>query len=181
MFAIFKREIRSYFQTVVGCLFIAAVLALYGLYFYAYNLRSGSPYVSYSLSAVSFIVMIAVPVLTMRSFAEERHTKTDQLMLTSPVPLGKIVFGKYLAMVGVFSIDRCCADTVIFIHLWFRAAWRKLCGVFGILAVWLRMYCDRYADVSGNGKSGYRSSAWICSTVSWLHDVEYYQHDLTEW
>ena len=66
--------------------------------FYAYNLRSGSPYVSYSLSAVSFIVMIAVPVLTMRSFAEERHTKTDQLMLTSPVPLGKIVFGKYLAM-----------------------------------------------------------------------------------
>ena len=40
----------------------------------------------------------------MRSFAEERHTKTDQLMLTSPVPLGKIVFGKYLAMVGVFSI-----------------------------------------------------------------------------
>ena len=104
MFAIFKREIRSYFQTVVGWLFIAAVLALYGLYFYAYNLRSGSPYVSYSLSAVSFIVMIAVPVLTMRSFAEERHTKTDQLMLTSPVPLGKIVFGKYLAMVGVFSI-----------------------------------------------------------------------------
>ena len=64
MFAIFKREIRSYFQTVVGWLFIAAVLALYGLYFYAYNLRSGSPYVSYSLSAVSFIVMIAVPVLT---------------------------------------------------------------------------------------------------------------------
>ena len=52
MFAIFKREIRSYFQTVVGWLFIAAVLALYGLYFYAYNLRSGSPYVSYSLSAV---------------------------------------------------------------------------------------------------------------------------------
>ena len=86
MFAIFKREIRSYFQTVVGWLFIAAVLALYGLYFYAYNLRSGSPYVSYSLSAVSFIVMIAVPVLTMRSFAEERHTKTDQLMLTTTVP-----------------------------------------------------------------------------------------------
>ena len=181
MFAIFKREIRSYFQTVVGWLFIAAVLALYGLYFYAYNLRSGSPYVSYSLSAVSFIVMIAVPVLTMRSFAEERHTKTDQLMLTSPVPLGKIVFGKYLAMVGVFSIAMIVvALTPLFIHLWFCAARRKLCGGFGILAVWLRMYCDRYADVSGNGKSGYRSSAWICSTVSWLHDVEYYQHDLTE-
>ena len=165
MFAIFKREIRSYFQTVVGWLFIAAVLALYGLYFYAYNLRSGSPYVSYSLSAVSFIVMIAVPVLTMRSFAAWK----DRVWQIS-------CHGRSF----LHCNDRCCADTVIFIHLWFCAARRKLCGGFGILAVWLRMYCDRYADVSGNGKSGYRSSAWICSTVSWLHDVEYYQHDLTE-
>ena len=104
MFAIIKRENRSYYQTVERWLFNASDLAFYGLKKNAYYLRSGSPYVSYSLSAVSFIVMIAVPVLTMRSFAEERHTKTDQLMLTSPVPLGKIVFGKYLAMVGVFSI-----------------------------------------------------------------------------
>ena len=104
MFAIFKREIRSYFQTVVGWLFYCSSTRFIWIVFLCYNLRSGSPYVSYSLSAVSFIVMIAVPVLTMRSFAEERHTKTDQLMLTSPVPLGKIVFGKYLAMVGVFSI-----------------------------------------------------------------------------
>ncbi len=137
MFAIFKREIRSYFQTVVGWLFIAAVLALYGLYFYAYNLRSGSPYVSYSLSAVSFIVMIAVPVLTMRSFAEERHTKTDQLMLTSPrFRLERSCLANILPWSGFLHCnDRCCADTVIFIHLWFRAAWRKLCGVF--LGFWL--------------------------------------------
>ena len=54
MIAIFKREIKSYFRTVVGWLFIAAILALYGLYFYAYNLRSGYPYISYPLSAISF-------------------------------------------------------------------------------------------------------------------------------
>ena len=182
MFAIFKREIRSYFQTVVGWLFIAAVLALYGLYFYAYNLRSGSPYVSYSLSAVSFIVMIAVPVLTMRSFAEERHTKTDQLMLTSPVPLGKIVFGKYLAMVGVFSIAMIVvALTPLFLSIYGSVPLGE--SYVAVLGFWLygcACIADRYADVSGNGKSGYRSSAWICSTVSWLHDVEYYQHDLTE-
>ena len=76
MIAIFKREIKSYFRTVVGWLFVAAILALYGLYFYAYNLRSGYPYISYPLSAISFIMLIAVPVLTMRSFAEERHSKT---------------------------------------------------------------------------------------------------------
>lgn len=105
MFAIFKRELKSYFQTVIGWLFIAAVLALYGLYFYAYNLRSGYPYISYSLSAIAFVMLIAVPVLTMRSLAEERHSKTDQLILTSPVSLGKIVLGKYLAMAAVFTID----------------------------------------------------------------------------
>lgn len=104
MIAVLKRELKSYFQNVTGWLFIAAVLAVYGLYFFAYNLRSGYPYISYSLSAMAFIMLIAVPVLTMRSLAEERHSKTDQLFLTAPVSLGKIVMGKYLAMVSVFSI-----------------------------------------------------------------------------
>ncbi|MBO5071213.1 MAG: copper ABC transporter permease, partial [Roseburia sp.] len=90
MIAVLKRELKSYFQNVTGWLFIAAVLAVYGLYFFAYNLRSGYPYISYSLSAMAFIMLIAVPVLTMRSLAEERHSKTDQLFLTAPVSLGKI-------------------------------------------------------------------------------------------
>ena len=105
MFAIFKREVKAHFQTVTGWLFIAAVLVLYGLYFYAYNLRAGYPYISYSLSAIAFIMLITVPVLTMRSFAEERHSRTDQLILTAPVSVGKVVFGKYLAMVAVFTVD----------------------------------------------------------------------------
>ena len=105
MFAILKREVKAYFQTVTGWLFIAAVLVLYGLYFYVYNLRAGYPYISYSLSAIAFIMLIAVPVLTMRSFAEERHSRTDQLILTAPVSVGKVVLGKYLAMAFVFTID----------------------------------------------------------------------------
>lgn len=104
MIAVFKREWKSYFQNIIGWLFIAAVLALYGLYFFAYNLRSGYPYISYALSAIAFVMLIAVPILTMRSLAEERHSKTDQLVLTAPVSLGKIVLGKYLAMVGVFTV-----------------------------------------------------------------------------
>ena len=104
MIAILKREWKSYFQNITGWLFIAAVLALYGLYFLAYNLRAGYPYVSYTLSAISFIMLIAVPILTMRSMAEERHSRTDQLVLTAPVSLGKMIFGKFLAMVGVFTV-----------------------------------------------------------------------------
>lgn len=105
MIAIFKRELKSYFQTVIGWLFLAAILALYGLYFYAYSLRSGYPYISYSISAIAFIMLLAVPLLTMRSISEERHSKTDQLILTSPISLGKMIFGKYLAMIAVLTVD----------------------------------------------------------------------------
>lgn len=105
MWAIFKREFRAYFQSVIGWVFLAAILALYGLYFFVYNLRSGYPYISYSLSAIAFIMLIAVPILTMRCLAEEKKSKTDQLILTSPITVGKIVVGKYLAMVAVFAID----------------------------------------------------------------------------
>ena len=104
MAAIFKREFKSYFQSVIGWLFLAVTLGLFGLYFVVYNLSYGYAYVSYSLSAISFIFLITVPVLTMRVFAEERNKKTDQLILTSPVSLGKIVLAKFLAMVAVFSI-----------------------------------------------------------------------------
>lgn len=104
MFAILKREFRSYFQNITGWLFIAAVTALYGLYFFANNLRGGYPYISYALSGIGFIMLIAVPILTMRSLSEERHSRTDQLILTAPVSVGKVVVGKYLAMGAVFSI-----------------------------------------------------------------------------
>lgn len=83
MFAVLKREFRSYFQNVIGWLFVAALMALFGLYFYVYNLRQGYPYLYYTLSAITIIFMIAVPILTMRSFAEDRKNKTDQLMLTA--------------------------------------------------------------------------------------------------
>lgn len=61
MLAIFKREFKSYFQNIIGWLFVAAVLAVFGLYFYVYNLANGYPYLSYSLSSIAFIMVIAVP------------------------------------------------------------------------------------------------------------------------
>lgn len=83
MWAIYKREIKSLFQSVIGWLFLAAIMALFGLYFYVYNLMYASPYISNTLSATTVILLIAVPVLTMRVLAEERKAKTDQLLLTS--------------------------------------------------------------------------------------------------
>ncbi len=103
MTAILKREFKSYFQNIIGWLYLAATLALYGLYFFAYNLNFGYAKVSYSINAITFLVLITVPVLTMRSLAEEKKSKTDQLILTAPVSVGKIVLAKYLAMAAVHT------------------------------------------------------------------------------
>ena len=103
MIAIFKREFRSFFTNVIGWIFMAAILMLYGLYFYVYNLQSAYPYVSYTLSGIAFLIILLVPVLTMRSLAEDRRTKTDQLLLTAPISIFKIVFAKYIAMVAIYT------------------------------------------------------------------------------
>lgn len=104
MKAIYKRELRSYFTSMIGCAFAAFLTVIGGVYFMVYNLMSGYPYFSYSLSGVIFAVLITVPVLSMKCFAEERKNKTDQLLLTSPVPLTKIILGKYFAMITVFAM-----------------------------------------------------------------------------
>lgn len=104
MIAIYKRELKSYFQSMIGYAFIAFLMLFMGIYFTAYNLNQGAPYFSYVLSSIMFIFLVAVPVLTMKCFAEERKSRTDQLLLTAPVTVTEIVTGKYLAMITVFAI-----------------------------------------------------------------------------
>lgn len=104
MRAIYNRELKSFFYSMTGYVFIAFVTMFIGIYFMANNMISGYPYFSYTLSAVLIILLIAVPVLTMRSMSEERRSRTDQLLLTSPVSLWSIVGGKYLSMVTVFAV-----------------------------------------------------------------------------
>ena len=104
MLAIYKRVFKSYFQSMVGCVFVAFLVAFTGIYFTAYNLNAGYPYFSYTLSGSLIVFIVGIPLITMRSFAEERKNKTDQLLLTAPVSLTKIVLGKYLAMISVVAI-----------------------------------------------------------------------------
>lgn len=104
MRAIFSREVRSYFQTMLGPVFIAVLTAVTGIYFMVLNLVNGYPYFSTTIGNLLFILMVAVPILTMKSFAEDRHSHAEQLMLSAPVTVWDIVLGKYLAMVAVFAI-----------------------------------------------------------------------------
>lgn len=104
MIAILKREFRSYFRSMTGNVFMALLIVFTGIYFMAYNLNMGYPYFAYSLGGSLIVFLVAIPILTMRSFSEERKNKTDQLLLTSPVGLWQVVLGKYLAMVGVLAV-----------------------------------------------------------------------------
>lgn len=112
MIAIYKRELRSYFHSMIGYVFIAFLVAYTGIYFLAYNLNYGYPYFSYVLSGIMFVYLVAIPILTMRCFAEDKKNKTDQMLLTAPVSLFKIVLGKYLAMVTIMAIP--CLIYLIF-------------------------------------------------------------------
>lgn len=104
MLAIYKRELKSYFHSMTGCVFIAFLVMFTGIYSMAYNLNAGYPYFSYTLSGSLIVFLVGIPLLTMRSFSEERKTKTDQLLLTAPVSLTKVVLGKYFAMVTVLAV-----------------------------------------------------------------------------
>lgn len=108
MLAIWKRELQSYFYTPVGYVFMGVFLSLAGMMFYLQNLVPRSSDVLVFLGQLSYQWMLLSPVLTMRLLAEERHQKTDQLLLTSPVSLGGIVLGKYMAAVTVLIATVAC-------------------------------------------------------------------------
>ena len=104
MFAIYKRELRSYFNSFIGLLFVGVNLFFLGLYYFVYNLLYGYPYYSYVVSSTAFLFLISIPILCMRILTEERHNKTDQLILTAPVSVGGIVMGKFLALTTIFAV-----------------------------------------------------------------------------
>lgn len=104
MAAIYKRELKSYFYSFTGWLFIAVNLFLMGLYIEVYNMLMGYPTIAYVLQSIIFIFLVTAPVLTMRTLSEERKNKTDQLLLTAPVSVGGIVLGKFLALETVLLV-----------------------------------------------------------------------------
>lgn len=104
MIAIFKKEFMSYMHSVIGFLFIAVMIFFFALYATVYNFASGIPYLAYTLSAILLLFWLSIPILSMRILAEEQKQRTDQMILTAPVAVGKIVVGKFLSMAAVFMI-----------------------------------------------------------------------------
>lgn len=104
MRAIFQHELRGAFHGLAAYLFCAFLLAFVGVGAMIYNIQAAVANFEYVLQFVCIGLVVIVPVLTMRSFAEERRQKTDQLLYSLPLGTWDIVAGKYLALVTVFLV-----------------------------------------------------------------------------
>lgn len=104
MLAIFKRELRSYFTTATGYIFLAISLALFGAILGATTLMNATSSTGTYFILVLIILAMILPILTMKSFSEEKRTKTEQLLLTAPVSIPKMVLGKYFAALTMYVI-----------------------------------------------------------------------------
>ena len=105
MSAIIKRELNSYFNSAIGYIVLAVFYFFSGLFFYMYCLLSNTASMSYLFLSMLMIVLLTIPIITMRSFSEEKKQKTDQALLTAPVSLPEIVMGKFL---GAFLLYCLC-------------------------------------------------------------------------
>lgn len=104
MRAIFKREMRAYFASPVGYVVVAALLALYGFFYYQVMAIGSSSYITQVFSTMFMFSMMIMPIITMRSMSDDRKNKTDQALITAPVSVTGIVMGKFLAAFGVYFI-----------------------------------------------------------------------------
>lgn len=112
MFAIYKKELKQYFCSMIGFVFLAFFIAIISIYTWANNFYGGVGNFELTLSSSNFLFVLLIPILTMRVVAEERHQKTDQLLYTSPVSIGRIIIGKYLALLTLFGLG------ILFISLY---------------------------------------------------------------
>ncbi len=112
MKAVFKRELRSYFSSPIGYVFVGIFFCVAGFMFTVYNISYQMGSMSYVFNNMTMIFLFLTPLLTMRLLTEDKKTKTDQLLLTAPVKVTSVVLGKYLSALAVLGIS--LATTLIF-------------------------------------------------------------------
>ena len=104
MSAVYKRELRAYMNNVYGWLFMAILLLFTGYMMFQNNLYDGAPEFELTLSGSQYALLLLIPILCMRSMAEDRHNKTDMFYLSLPMKTSSVVLGKYFAMLTVYAI-----------------------------------------------------------------------------
>ena len=111
MLAVIKKEFKSYFYSPVGYVFIGLFLIMFSIFFYVDVFQYQSTNFEYIFYSGATILTFIVPILTMRTIAEERKTGTEQLLLTSPLSITKVVLGKFIAATLIVIITELCTFT----------------------------------------------------------------------
>lgn len=104
MLSIYKREVKAYYFNMPGYIFAAFLLLITGIIFAIFNLKGLYPDFEPVLSFIGFVFLLIVPIVTMRSVAEDRGQKTDQLLYSLPLSVWKIILGKFLALCTIFIL-----------------------------------------------------------------------------
>lgn len=130
MGAIFRRELKAYFTSPIAYIFIAVFYIYTSTYFVNFNLYYGTTDMANAFNSAFTIMMILLPLLTMRLFTEERRQKTDQCLLTAPVNLFSIVIGKFFAAVCIFlcAIAIYIPYVIVLVALAGSVAWATVIG-----------------------------------------------------
>ncbi len=114
MHAIYKREMKSYFTSPIGYIVCSVMLLLLGLYF-SYMYRNNYTNISFVFMSISTIALLVCPIITMRLLSEDKRQKVDQLLLTAPVKLWKIIYGKFFAALTLFMLPFAMTFIYVFI------------------------------------------------------------------
>ncbi len=104
MTAVFKRELRSYFTSPVGYVYLFFFSLVTGFIFFTSNIASASTDTITYFAWMRYLLIIVIPLLAMKLFPEERKNKTDQILITAPISISKMVLGKFLAAYAMFFI-----------------------------------------------------------------------------
>lgn len=135
MSAILKRELSAYFGSATAYVVMAIFFFFSGLFFNYYCISANSSSLSYVFGNMFYIVLFLIPILTMKTFAEEKKQKTDQALLTAPTSLTEIVLGKYLGAFLLYFI--CCCIFLVYavvIAFFVTPEWSViLCTFLGML------------------------------------------------
>lgn len=131
MFAIYKKELRSYFINAIGYVYVGIFLAAAALLCCYTTIGSGSYDTSSYFTFLLFSFIILIPLLTMKLFAEEKKLRTEQLLLTAPVSIWGIVLGKFLAAATLF-VGTVLASCINFIPMYIYANAERLADEYGV-------------------------------------------------
>ena len=169
MMAVFRHELRSSFHSMTAYVFAAFLLAMIGVGAMLYNIELAVSNFEYVLSFGSLAFVVVIPILTMRSLAEERRQKTDQLLYSLPLSTFQVILGKYAALLVLYLVPLCVVALYPLIfaqfgELYLPTAFGTVIALF-VLAVLLSLVVWR---MTGSASTAYAFCLVLCVALVFL-------------